>query len=149
MRVLIVDDSEISTQAMGSLLSACGHEITTTTSAIGVSTLIVHHDIEVAVIDVDLMSFQGDKLADLLRKQRRLDKVGIVLVSGQSRAKVEALAASSGADLAVTKQEIDKLPRAIKDAHEARSARAGKLQPRPLGNLPRRLGKPGTPSFPP
>jgi two-component system aerobic respiration control protein ArcA len=148
MRVLIVDDSDIATQAMGSLLSSCGHEIVTSASAIGVSTLIVQHNIDVAIIDVGLTSFQGDRLVDVLRKQRRLDKVGIVLVSGQPRATVEALAASSGADMGLCKKEIDRLPRAVKEAHEARNARANPQRPA-LGSLSRRGSRPGSPSFPP
>jgi DNA-binding response OmpR family regulator len=124
MRVLIVDDSEIALELMRAALVKNAHEVFVSPSAIGVSLIILRERIDVVVIDVELASFRGDRLVDLFRKQRRLDKLGVVLVSGQPRGEVEAIAATSGADAAVSKMEIELLPRAVVRAFNARNPAA-------------------------
>jgi CheY-like chemotaxis protein len=126
MRVLIVDDSEIALELMRAALVKSGHEVLTSPTAIGVSVIVLRERIDVVVIDVELASFRGDRLVDVFRKQRRLDKLGIVLVSGQARGQVEAIAASSGADAAVSKMEIELLPRVVVRAFNARNATPAK-----------------------
>jgi CheY-like chemotaxis protein len=121
MRVLVVDDSEIALELMRASLAKSGHEVFTSSTAVGVSVILHRERIEVVVLDVELASFRGDRLADVFRKQPRLDKVGIVLISGQPREQVEAIAAGCAADAFLSKAEVELLPRVVLRAFNSRN----------------------------
>jgi DNA-binding NtrC family response regulator len=121
MRVLVIDDSEIALQLMRSALVAAGHEVFTWASAIGISPILFRQNIDVVVVDIELASFRGDRLVEMFRKHRRLDHVGVVLVSGQPLSKVRSIATLAGADAAASKLEIELLPHAVEHAFSERN----------------------------
>jgi CheY-like chemotaxis protein len=75
----------------------------------------------VVVLDVNLPSMRGDLLAAMIRKNARLSKVGLVLVSGVDGNSLESLAKTAGADAHVKKPHIrDKLRMAVMHAFNER-----------------------------
>lgn len=107
MNVLIIDDSEMALRIMSRVLVARSHNVFTLPSPIGATRSVIRHQIDVVVIDVNLPSMRGDRLASLFRTNDRMDRVGVVLVSGMSREELGRLASAAGADVVVPKDEIE------------------------------------------
>ncbi len=107
MNVLIIDDSEMALRIMSRVLVARSHNVFTLPSPIGATRSVIRHQIDVVVIDVNLPSMRGDRLASLFRTNDRMDRVGVVLVSGMSREELSRLASAAGADVVVPKDEIE------------------------------------------
>jgi CheY-like chemotaxis protein len=121
MNVLIIDDSEISRGVMTHALETHGCLVTSLASPIGVTRVVVREHIDVVVIDVNLPSISGDRLASMFRKGSRMGNVGVVLVSGIERSELERLGAQSQADAVVHKEDlIMQLPMAVMRAFGAR-----------------------------
>jgi CheY-like chemotaxis protein len=121
MNVLIIDDSDIARELMRESLHRHGHRVLTMPSPIGATQTILRESIDVVVIDVNLPTINGDQLAKLFRKQNRLDRVGLVLVSGIDLGALEKLARESKADAVVTKDQLqERLHYAVVEAFQAR-----------------------------
>ena len=121
MNVLIIDDSEIAREVMKSTLLRHGHRVTALPSPIGVTRTVLRESIDVVVVDVNLPTINGDRLAVLFRKQARLDRVGLVLVSSLEPDVLERLGEESAADATVPKSEVsEKLAHAVQHAYDAR-----------------------------
>jgi CheY-like chemotaxis protein len=121
MRILLIDDSEIALETMSSLLTAQGHRVFRSSSPVGVSAIIFRQQIDVVVVDLQLNLFRGERLVDVFRRQQRLTKLGVVLVSGQPLANIEAVVRETGADAAASKLELATLLPAVQQAFAARS----------------------------
>jgi DNA-binding response OmpR family regulator len=123
VNILIIDDSEMALRFMTRVLSAHDHHIFTLPSPIGATRTVLRHDIDVVVIDVNLPSVRGDRLASLFRANDRMDKVGVVLVSGMERAELGRLAREAGADSVVAKDDVEsRLHQAVLDARKKRNS---------------------------
>jgi DNA-binding response OmpR family regulator len=121
MNVLIIDDSDVAREAMASTLHRHGHRVTALPSPIGVTRTVLRESIDVVVVDVNLPTINGDRLALLFRKQSRLDRVGLVLVSSIEARLLERLGEESAADATVPKSEVsEKLAFAVVQAYNAR-----------------------------
>lgn len=125
IRVLVIDDDEISREYQVSVLERTGCIVHNLPTAIGATNLLLREDIQVVVLDVLMPSLPGDKLAVLLRKNRQLAGLGVVLVSSCPRAELEQIALEVNADALVGKHEIRAaLPKAVAHAAHVRSMRA-------------------------
>jgi CheY-like chemotaxis protein len=123
MNILIIDDSDVALKTMGSTLSRHGHKVICAASPIGVTRTILNDAIDVVVIDVNLPSMRGDALAALFRKQPRLARLGVVLVSGIDAEELERLTRESEADAMCTKKDLqERLNQAVLTAYQARRA---------------------------
>src|SRR5687767_12926724 len=121
MNVLIIDDSEIAREVMSNTLNRHGHRVTALPSPIGVTRTVLRESIDVVVVDVNLPTINGDRVAMPFRKQTRLDRVGLVLVSSIDADVLERLGADSEADATVPKSEVsEKLAFAVMHAYNAR-----------------------------
>jgi len=105
-RVLVVDDDPTSRQLMCDQLRSGGCEVFDTGSPIGVSKLVVQHDINVVVVDVVMPDISGDKLVKLLRSNPRLSDLAVVLVSASDPEQLKRLAKSVAADAVLPKSEL-------------------------------------------
>ncbi|MFW5920781.1 MAG: response regulator [Polyangiales bacterium] len=105
--ILVIDDSELARQMLCDLLEGAGHRVVSLPSPIGATRKALHEALTVVVIDVDMPGMPGDKLASLFRQHRRLDHLGIVLVSGTREAELRDLAERAGADASVPKSRLD------------------------------------------
>lgn len=101
--VLIIDDSEIARAAMSRALTAAGLSVEELESPIGATAAILRGSIRLVVVDVNMPSMCGDKLAVLLRKHGRFPGLRIVLVSGEGAKRLEELAREVRADAVVAK----------------------------------------------
>ena len=105
-RVLVIDDDEIAGEAVRQILEAEGHTAWVLPSPIGATQAIIKEKVSVVVLDVHMPSISGDKLAQLLRRNPRLDHLGIVLISGIQSTELSNLANDVGADAVVVKREL-------------------------------------------
>ncbi|MGA7122936.1 MAG: response regulator [Polyangiaceae bacterium] len=121
-RVLVIDDDEIVREGMCELLRIRGCAVFDAGSPIGVTRLIVQHQIDVVVLDVMMPDISGDKLARLLRSNPKLRQLAIVLVSSGKEEDLARLAADVSADSVVPKAEIHtQLALAAMAAHRRRA----------------------------
>jgi CheY-like chemotaxis protein len=82
LRVLVIDDDDIARTAMVELLAGAGYQVSQLPSPIGATQKLLQEQIDVVVLDVMMPSLRGDKLATLLRKNPRLQHLGVILVTG-------------------------------------------------------------------
>jgi CheY-like chemotaxis protein len=106
MRVLVVDDDEITRELLTSTLRQAGHQVFELSSAIGVSRTVFQRDIEAVILDVVLPGLNGDKLTQVLRQNSRGKDLAIVLISAKPAHELRALAMAADADAIVPKSDI-------------------------------------------
>jgi len=104
-RVLVVDDSDTARRTMGDLLQAAGYHVFDLPSAIGATRTILRNQIAAVVLDLSMPGLSGDKLVELLRKNSRLAKLVIVVVSGDS-GQLRRLAATLPVNAVLGKSKI-------------------------------------------
>ena len=107
IRVLVIDDDDIARLAMVELLAAAGHEVSDLPSPIGATQKLLQEQIDVVVLDVMMPSLRGDKLANLLRKNPRLQHLGVILVTGALPDELEEVAGLVDAQAVIEKARID------------------------------------------
>ncbi len=126
-RALVIDDDEIVRELMCELLRGGGCQVFDTGSPIGVTRLILQHQIDIIVLDVMMPDISGDKLAKLLRRNSKLQNLTIVLVSSGKREDLSQLAADVAADAVVSKSEVHmQLVRVALAAHRRRAVSPGR-----------------------
>ena len=120
VRVLVIDDDDIARMAMVDLLESAGLEVSDLPSPIGATQKLLQEQIDVVVLDVMMPSLRGDKLANLLRKNPRLQHLGVILVTGALPDELHEVAGQVEAHAVIEKARIDE---ALVDAVN-RAARA-------------------------
>jgi CheY-like chemotaxis protein len=120
IRVLVIDDDDIARMAMVDLLASAGYQVSDLPSPIGATQKLLHDQIDVVVLDVMMPSLRGDKLATLLRKNPRLQHLGVILVTGALPDELQEVAGQVEAHAVIEKARIDE---ALVDAVN-RAARA-------------------------
>lgn len=114
--VLVIDDSDISRAEMMRVLENAGLEVIGLSSPIGATRVILTSNVRAVVIDVEMPSLRGDRLAALFRGNPRMNSVGVVLVSGEKGDELTRLAMEARADEAVAKNKLSGLPDAVRRA---------------------------------
>lgn len=114
--VLVIDDSDISRAEMIRVLQDAGLEVVGLSSPIGATRVILSGNVRAVVIDVEMPSLRGDRLAALFRGNPRMNGVGVVLVSGEKDEELTRLAIEARADEAVVKSALAGLPDAVRRA---------------------------------
>lgn len=121
-RVLVIDDDEIVRELMCELLRTFNCEVFDSGSPIGVSKLIVQHQIQIVVVDVVMPDISGDKLTKLLRSNSRFGDLSIVLVSSGTAEHLQRIAKEVAADAVVPKSELrEQLALVVLATHRRRS----------------------------
>src|SRR5688500_5361127 len=80
-RILVVDDDELAVAAISHVLTEAGCLVTCLATAIGVTQVVLSQNIEVVILDLQMPALRGDRLASMLRGNKRLRDVPVVLVS--------------------------------------------------------------------
>lgn len=127
--VLVIDDSDISRAEMTRILEAAGLEVVGLASPIGATRVMLGGNVKAVVIDIEMPSLRGDRLAALFRGNPRMNGIGVVLVSGEKSDELSRLAIEARADEAVSKASLSRLPEAVRRA----MARAESWRPRSDG----------------
>ena len=109
VRVLVIDDDDIARASMVDLLQAAGYEVSDLPSPIGATHKLLQDRIDVVVLDVMMPSLRGDKLATLLRKNPRLQHLGVILVTGALPDELNQMALEVMAQAVIEKSNIDAL----------------------------------------
>lgn len=129
--VLVIDDSDISRAEMIRVLERAGMEVIGLASPIGATRVILTGNVRAVVIDIEMPSLRGDRLAALFRGNPRMSGVGVVLVSGEKNEELTRLAAEARADEAVAKSALAGLPDAVRRA----MARGDSQRPHKSGDV--------------
>jgi CheY-like chemotaxis protein len=124
--VLVIDDSDISRAEMTRILEDAGMTVIGLASPIGATRVMLGGNVRAVVIDVEMPSLRGDRLAALFRGNPRMNGIGVVLVSGEKSEELMRLKIEARADDAVAKTSLAKLPEAVQRA----MARADSWRPR-------------------
>jgi CheY-like chemotaxis protein len=106
LRVLVIDDDDVSRELLCSVLEACGHVTIELPTPIGATQLIQEQNVQAVVIDVMMPALTGDRLAQLLKKNPRFRDLGVVLVTGDSSVDLDNLAKKAGAYAVVSKSAV-------------------------------------------
>jgi CheY-like chemotaxis protein len=123
LRVLVIDDDDVSRALQCSVLKAKGHETLDLPTPIGATRLIQEQTVDAVVIDVMMPAISGDRLAKLLRSNQRFRNLGVVLVSGDSSVELDLMARKAGADAVVSKGRLrEDIVHAVESAARARGA---------------------------
>jgi DNA-binding response OmpR family regulator len=123
MRILIIDDDDVSRELLCNTLMNSGHDVFELGSAMGAARLIFEKEIDAIVVDINLPDLNGDKLVRVLRQNARGQALGIVLVSSLPLDQLKAFGAASQADAVVSKSNIrSSLERAVVEACRRRVA---------------------------
>ena len=107
VRVLVIDDDDIARMAMVDLLESAGLQVSDLPSPIGATQKLLQEQIDVVVLDVMMPSLRGDKLATLLRKNPRLQHLGVILVTGALPDELQEVAGQVEAHAVIEKARID------------------------------------------
>ena len=113
-RVLVIDDCDIARAEMSDRLESSGYQVSTLSSPIGATRVIVEEKIDVVVIDVQMPSIRGDRLASLFRGNPRFSGLGVILVTGGKEEELERLAKTAEADCVLSKANLDDLPAQVR-----------------------------------
>lgn len=103
--VLVIDDSDIARLSMVRALRNAGLSVADLPSPIGATRELVRQSIRLVVLDINMPSMRGDKLAMLFRNSERLRDLKLVLVSGTSQAELQSIAKDVKADGIVQKAD--------------------------------------------
>jgi CheY-like chemotaxis protein len=114
--VLVIDDSDISRAEMTRILEAAGMHVIGLASPIGATRVMLNGNVDAVVIDVEMPSLRGDRLAALFRGNPRMNGIAVVLVSGEKSEELMRLKIEARADDAVAKTSLAKLPDAVQRA---------------------------------
>jgi CheY-like chemotaxis protein len=120
--VLVIDDCEIARAEMSHRLVKAGFKVSHLASPIGATRVIVDQAIDVVVIDVQMPSIRGDRLAALFRGNPRFAALGVILVTGGDEAELDELGAVAKADAVLSKGRLDRLVDLVKDTFRRRRA---------------------------
>jgi CheY-like chemotaxis protein len=115
--VLVIDDCEIARAEMVQRLGRAGFKVSNLASPIGATRVIVDQTIDVVVIDVQMPSIRGDRLAALFKGNPRFATLGVILVTGGSEAELEELRQVAKADAILSKAKLDRLVDVVKDTY--------------------------------
>ena len=104
--VLVIDDSEIDREVMKDVLSAAGYDVHDLPSPIGATRKARELGVRAVVIDQNLPSLDGSKLALLFKNNAGMQDVRVILVSSSDATMMNELARASNADAFVCKQQL-------------------------------------------
>ena len=111
----MIDDCEVARTEMVECLRRGRFSASGLESPIGATRVLVDQAIDVVVIDVQMPSMRGDRLAALFRDNPRFADLGVILVSGGDVAALDALGRAARADAVLPKAKLDELVPLIND----------------------------------
>jgi CheY-like chemotaxis protein len=120
--VLVIDDCEIARTEMAHRLDGAGFKVSNLASPIGATRVIVDQKIDVVVIDVQMPSIRGDRLAALFKGNPRFATLSVILVTGGDEAELAELGRVAKADAVLSKGRLDRLVELVKETFRRHGA---------------------------
>jgi CheY-like chemotaxis protein len=133
-RILLILEDVAAREEATSVLTEGGYDVHSRTSPIGATVEIVRSDIDVVVVDVGFDVMSGDRFAELIRRNDRLDHVGLILVSGGKAEAAQRLAQNVGADAGLAATSLEHTLLHAVEAALARGARRRSASTPPPGS---------------
>ncbi len=104
---MIIDDSDIVRKTLAGKLLGAGYEVCELPSGIGASREILRQKVDAVLVDVSMPGLSGDGLVAVLKKTPRLERLVIILVTGETESRIAELRRTSAADAIISKARID------------------------------------------
>lgn len=101
MRVLVIEDDDILSEAIAERLAKSGHGVDTATDGNYASRVLKHHEYDLILLDLNLPGVNGEQILDALRKASNRTPVLVMTARGGIDDRVELL--DLGADDYLTK----------------------------------------------
>jgi len=102
-KLLYVDDDESTLNVVSKFLISKGFEVLTSTNPFVAPTLVKEAP-DLLILDINMPLLSGDRIADVLTRQKYTDKIPIVFFSSEPVEKIERIAGRIPAASYVTKQ---------------------------------------------
>lgn len=104
-RILILDDSMITREAIADLLGDVGYPVDTAGDVVEFEEKIKTFDPQVVLSDIQMPDIEGDQICRVLKHRMDTERVPIILFSGIPDEELAVRAESAGADGYVSKQD--------------------------------------------
>lgn len=101
-KVLVIDDDEQSLKMTARMLRAAGYDVVTRCDVIGTSAAVAAHRPQMVLIDLNMPTINGDRLAPLVRRAINKPPL-VVLYSGTADHELRERAAACCADAVIPK----------------------------------------------
>ena len=82
-KILIVDDSDLILEIYKNLLESAGFEVITSNTPFGTASIIATEKPNLVLIDLFMPALPGDKLVELLRKDKNIQNTKLILFSNR------------------------------------------------------------------
>ena len=97
-KVLIVDDSDLVLEIYKDLLESAGFKVITSNTPFGTASIIATEKPNLVLIDLFMPGLSGDKLVEVVRKDKNIQNTKLVLFSNRPSDELKSISASCGAD---------------------------------------------------
>lgn len=98
MKVIVIDDSEISLALTMGALETAGIEVVGLTSPLGAAAALAQERPDLVLLDMDMPALSGEKAASILKRQRSLAHLKVILYSDRDESALAAAVTRCGAN---------------------------------------------------
>src|SRR5262245_41758783 len=113
-RILLIDDSELTLEAVGSVLIDAGYDVRSATEVVDLHKVLGDWRPDVILTDVNMPGISGVELCRRLKASYETAHVPVVLYSALGSEDLKQLARECEADAFLSKSsELDELPREL------------------------------------
>lgn len=123
LKILVVDDSELTLSIVRAVLTAAGHEVKTHYGGIGTAAAIHREQPDLVLLDVEMPLIRGDEISKNLHHGAGSDRRVVLLHSSRPAEELAAMAQRAGIDGYVEKKAD---PRHLVDEIESWERRLGR-----------------------
>jgi len=106
-KVLVIDDDPIVLEVVRERLEGAGFVVVVRDEPLGTTNVVRDERPDIVLLDIMMPALNGERLAALLRSNRSLSSIGIILHSSKSPAELHPLIAQTGAIGAISKSESE------------------------------------------
>lgn len=104
-KVVIVDDDEFFLKGLSDVLDKAGFHTLVAKSWVDLAEITADVIPDLILLDLVMPSLSGEKICNVLKRQRKTRDIPVLLYSGQEREKLESLARECGAQGIVEKSK--------------------------------------------
>ncbi len=106
-KVLVIDDDPIVLEVVRERLEGAGFAVVLRDEPLGTTNVVRDEKPDIVLLDIMMPALNGERLANLLRSNRSLGSMSIVLHSSKSPAELAPLVDQTGAIGAISKSESE------------------------------------------
>lgn len=106
-KVLVIDDDPIVLEVVRERLEGAGFVVVVRDEPLGTTNVVRDERPDIVLLDIMMPALNGERLAALLRSNRSLGHIGIILHSSKTPAELGPLVEQTGAIGAISKSESE------------------------------------------